>query len=158
MENAAFVASTAIGNIIPNPLAPLASIAEAAGDTVVLTANQVRMLFRLAAANAKPVGYRELMPQIGSIIAAAFGWRALARELVGNIPLGGGLVAKSAVSYAGTWTIGEGMALYLTTGRKITKKEAQERFQDVMGEARQVAAQIVNSLSQKVRMLTKPAA
>jgi uncharacterized protein (DUF697 family) len=151
-ENAVFVASTAIGDVIPTPLTPLISVAEAAGDIVVLTANQVRMLFRLAAANGKAVGYRELMPQIGSIVAAAFGWRALARELVGKIPFGGGMAAKAAVSYAGTWTVGEGVMVYFTTGRKLTGKEVRERFNAAMAEAREVGAGIANKLLKREKV------
>jgi uncharacterized protein (DUF697 family) len=112
------------------------------------------MLFRLAGANGKPVGFKELLPQMGSIIAAAFGWRALARELVSKIPFGGGLVAKSAVAYAGTWTVGEGIAVYFSTGRKMTKRESNERFEKVMGEARQVAVQLADSFKQRVKVLS----
>ena len=36
----------------------------------------------------------------------AFGWRALARELVGKIPMGGGLIPKAAIAYAGTRVVG----------------------------------------------------
>ena len=34
---------------------------------------------------------------------------ALARELVGHIPLGGGLIPKGAIAYAGTYLAGKGL-------------------------------------------------
>lgn len=150
LENAVFVASTSIGTVIPSPLAPFVSLAEAAGDLVVLTANQIRMLFRLAAINGKPVGYRELSPQITSILAAAFGWRALAREFVGLIPFGGGLVAKTAVAYAGTWAVGQGIMLYITTGQRMTREEMRATFERGLESARRTASAIVESLRGKV--------
>ena len=57
--------------------------------------NQIRMLFLLAALSDRTPGYREQRSEIASMIAGAFGWRALARELVGKIPFGGGLVPKA---------------------------------------------------------------
>ena len=127
-ENAVFVIATALGDVIPSPLSPLVGIAEAASDTVVLTANQIRMLFMLGAVYGIPVGYITQWREIGSIVGAAFGWRALARELVSKIPLGGGLVPKGAVAYAGTTVIGEGLIFYYTTGRKMTRQEMQDAF------------------------------
>ena len=89
VENALFVMSTSLGNIIPNPLQPLASVAESVGDMIVLTANQFRMVFRLAAAYDRKLGYKEQLPELTTVLGAAFGWRSIARELVGMIPLGG---------------------------------------------------------------------
>lgn len=156
VENAIFVASTAVGTIIPSPLSPLISVAEAAGDLVVLSANQVRMLFKLAAANARPVGYKELWPQVGSIIAAAFGWRAIARELVGLIPMGGGILAKATVAYAGTWTIGQGIIYYFATGRKMTGEEMRKLFENSLESARQAAAEVVENVKSKTKTLIRP--
>jgi len=52
------------------------------------------------------VGYRQQKSEIAGVIAGAFGWRAIARQLIGKIPFGGGLIAKAAVAYAGTRVVG----------------------------------------------------
>lgn len=150
IENAVFVASTSLGNVIPNPLQPLASVAEGLGDLVVLTANQLRMLFAIAAAYEKPVGYRKQAAEVGSIIAAAFGWRSMARELVGNIPLGGGVVPKAAIAFAGTWAIGDGIIYFYTTGKKLTKKELRERFAAAYEKGKAVTERIVEGVKESV--------
>ena len=93
-ENALFALATAVPDIIPFISLPWA-MGEFASDTAFLTANQIRMAFLLAAANDRDIGYHEQRGEIASIILGAFGWRALARELVGKIPWGGGLGAKS---------------------------------------------------------------
>jgi len=139
IENAAFVASTAIGNIIPNPLQPLTSVAESLGDLVVLTANQLRMLFVISAIFGRDVGYRKQAPEALSVIAAAFGWRALARELVAKIPFGGGVVPKAAIAFAATWATGDGIAHYYRTGERYTKEQLKQRFDEVYGLARRKA-------------------
>lgn len=146
-ENAIFVIATALGDVLPSPLLPLIGIVEAASDTVVLTANQVRMLFMLGAVHGIRIGYSTQWREIGSIIGAAFGWRSLARNLVSKIPLGGGLIPKGAVAYAGTTVIGEGLIFYYTTGRKMTRQEMQDAFKTAYSEA--VAS--VRSLVESVR-------
>jgi len=128
IENSVFVASTSLGNIIPNPLQPLTSIAEALGDLIVLTANQLRMLFRLAAANGRDLGFKEQTPEVLSVVGAAFGWRSIARELVAQLPAGLGVVPKAAIAFAGTWAIGDGINYYYTTGHRLTKEELKTRF------------------------------
>src|SRR5947209_8632754 len=87
-ENALFSLATALPDVIPFLSLPWA-IGEFASDTAVLTANQIRMAFLLAAASDRPIGYREQKGEIASVLLGAFGWRALARELVGHIPFGG---------------------------------------------------------------------
>src|SRR5206468_5605103 len=68
-----------------------------------------RMAFQIAAACGKEVGFAHQRAAVVTIAAGAFGWRALARELVGHIPLGGGLIPKGAIAYAGTYLAGKGL-------------------------------------------------
>lgn len=143
VENAIFVTSTSLGNIIPNPLQPLTALAEAMGDIVVLTANQIRMLYRLAAAYGKDVSLKEQAPEALSIIGTAFGWRAISRELVGNIPFGGGIIPKATIAYAGTWAIGDGLSYFFNTGVKLTKDQVKERFNTAMEKSKKAAEDIV---------------
>src|SRR4029079_11846069 len=110
-ENALFSIATAVPSVMPLLSAPWA-VGEFASDTAVLTANQIRMAFMLAAASDRTVGYRERRAEIASLFAGAFGWRAIARELVGKIPFGGGLIPKAAVSFAGTYGGGFSAAGY----------------------------------------------
>ncbi len=148
IENAAFVASTSLGNVIPNPLQPLTSLAESVGDLVVLTANQIRMLFRLAAVYDQKLGFREQSPEALSILGAALGWRSIARELVSKIPLGGGAVPKAAIAFAGTWAIGDGIAYYYATGRRLTKEELRERFDAAYEKGKAAAEAVVSTVKQ----------
>jgi len=108
-ENALFAVATALPDVVPSLIELPWALGEFASDTVFLTANQVRMAFLIAAAAGREVGFAHQKAAIGSIVAAAFGWRALARELVGKIPLGGGLIPKGAIAYAGTFAVGKGL-------------------------------------------------
>lgn len=148
MENAVFVVSTSLGNVIPNPLQPLAAIAASAGDLVVLTANQLRMLFKLAAAHNLPLGIKPLLPEIGTIIGAAFGWRSIARELVGQIPMGGGIIPKAGIAYAGTKAIGDGISYYYTTGRHMSRDEIKLRFDAALSQGKDSLDAIIGKLKE----------
>jgi hypothetical protein len=106
--------------------------------------NQVRMAFLLAAASDRDIGYAEQKGQIGSIIAAAFGWRALARQLVGKIPAGGGLVSKGLVSFAGTYAVGKSLDRFFRFGQELTRDERKEYYDHAYDRGRSAVQEIVD--------------
>jgi hypothetical protein len=108
-ENALFAIASALPNVVPSMIEIPWVFGEFASDTAFLTVNQVRMAFQIAAACGKEVGLGKQKAAMLTIGGGAFGWRALARELVGHIPLGGGLIPKGAIAYAGTYLVGKGL-------------------------------------------------
>jgi hypothetical protein len=142
-ENAVFTVATAVPNIIPTVAMIPWAAGEFASDAAFLTMNQVRMAFLIAAASDGEVGYADQKGQIGSIVAAAFGWRALARELVGKIPLGGGLVSKGLVSFAGTYVVGKSLERYFRIGRRLTRKERRQFYTEAFEKGRSAVEKIV---------------
>lgn len=140
-ENALFAVATAVPDIVPLLSLPWA-LGEFASDTAFITANQFRMAFFLAGASDRPIGYREQKGEIASLIMGAFGWRAMARELVGHIPLGGGLIPKAAIAYAGTRVVGMSMERYYRIGYGYTRDERRAAY----GEAFERGKTVVNAL------------
>ncbi|HEV2687149.1 MAG TPA: hypothetical protein VGV35_01305 [Bryobacteraceae bacterium] len=147
-ENALFALATAIPDIVPLLSLPWA-IGEFASDTAILTANQIRMAFLLAAANDREVGYREQKGEVVSIMLGAFGWRALARELVGKIPMGGGLIPKAAIAYAGTRVAGMSLERYYRIGAQYTREERRLAYEDAFERGKKLAASLVNGFKNK---------
>ena len=145
-ENALFSLATALPDIVPNLLSLPWAIGEFASDTAFLTGNQIRMTFLIAAASDHDVGYREQKGQIGSIVAGAFGFRALARELIGKIPFGGGLLPKAAVAYAGTYVIGRSMEKFYSIGYEFTKQERKSTFEEALERGKEIAANLLETL------------
>jgi uncharacterized protein (DUF697 family) len=127
-ENALFAVAAALPNVVPSLIELPWAFGEFASDTIFLTANQVRMAFLIAAASGHEIGFTHQKAAIGTIIAAAFGWRALARELAGKIPLGGGLIPKGAIAYAGTFAVGK--ALVRAYANQPFTKEQQRAVYD----------------------------
>jgi uncharacterized protein (DUF697 family) len=146
LENATFSLATALPNIAPI-LGLGWAVGEFASDAVILTMNQLRLAFLLGAANDRGVGYAEQRAEVASIVAGAFGWRAVARELVGKIPLGGGLLPKAAIAYAGTYVVGRGLERYYRFGYKYTRTERRAAYEEAFEKGKQIAG----GLLEKVR-------
>ena len=138
-ENALFSLATALPNIVPNLIELPWAIGEFASDTAFLTMNQIRMAFLIAAASDSEIGYREQKAEIASIVTGAFGFRAVARELVGKIPFGGGLIPKAAVSFAGSYVVGLSLERYHRVGYGLTREERRYEYDQALRHGRTVA-------------------
>jgi uncharacterized protein (DUF697 family) len=79
-------------------------------DFPVLTLNQIRLVLRLAAAHGIEIDQKRL-PDVLATVAAGFGFRAFARQVLGAIPFGGWAV-KGGIAYAGTRALGEAALRY----------------------------------------------
>jgi hypothetical protein len=142
-ENALFALVTALPDVVPNIIELPWAVGEFASDTAVLTMNQVRMAFLIAAASDRDVGYREQRAQIAGIVGGAFGWRALARELVGKIPFGGGLIPKAAIAYAGTYTVGVGLERLYRIGYGLAREERRRIYEEALERGKAIVSAVV---------------
>ena len=145
-ENALFTVFTAMPNIIPSIFEIPWALGEYATDSAFLTVNQIRMTFLIGAASGRPVGLGEQKAAILGIVGSAFGWRALARELVGKIPLGGGLLPKAAIAWAGTFVVGRGVEQVYLTGDRIRRNEHKELYERALTRGKEVAASILSTV------------
>jgi uncharacterized protein (DUF697 family) len=145
-ENAMFAVATALPNLVPSLGEIPWAFGEFASDTAFLTANQVRMAFLIAAACGKEVGYSQRAGEILSIAAGAFGWRALARELAGKIPFGGGIIPKGAIAYAGTFAIGKGLEHYHHAGTPFTRAQHKKVYQAALERGKAIAEAVRGKL------------
>jgi uncharacterized protein (DUF697 family) len=88
-------------------------------DVLVLTKNQVLLLFKLAGLYGRDVQLgRELLIEIMPVVGGAFLWRSTARALVGLLPSMLGLVPKTLVAYTGTYVVGHTARYYYRFGRR----------------------------------------
>ncbi len=91
-------------------------------DMPVLTLNQIRMIFRIAAAYGEEID-RDRALEILAVIGAGFGFRAVAREAMAFVP-GVGWAIKGGVAYAGTRALGKAAVAYFEAGGQGKLKEA----------------------------------
>lgn len=143
-ENTLFSITTALPDVIPNVIELPWAVAEFASDTAFLTMNQVRMAFLIAGASDREVGYLQQKSEVATVIGSAFGWRALARQLVGKIPFGGGLLAKAAIAYAGTKVLGLSLDRFYSIGFTYTREERDRLYMDAFRQGKKVAIKMVS--------------
>ncbi len=111
--------------------------------------NQIRMAFLIAGASDGDIGYREQKAEIASIITGAFGWRTLARELVGKIPFGGGIIPKGAIAWAGTYVVGVSLDRYHRLGYGLARAERREAYQAALERGKAVVEAMVASIKRQ---------
>jgi uncharacterized protein (DUF697 family) len=80
----------------------------------VLTMLQARLVMELAAIHDREIG-KERAAELGAVIAAGFGWRAIGRGAVMLVP-GPAFALRGGVAYAGTRAIGEAAARWMSEG------------------------------------------
>ncbi len=88
-------------------------------DMPVLTVNQIRLVLRIADSYGFEVD-RERIPELLAVLGSGFGFRALAREALGAIPVAGWAL-KGAVAYAGTRALGEAAMRYFERRAPVTR-------------------------------------
>ena len=96
-------------------------------DLPVLLLNQIRMVFRIAAAHGESID-RERVFELLPVIAAGFGFRAVARSVVGVVPVVG-WAAQGALAFAATRALGEAAIVYFEAG-------GAKRLEDVLRSVR----------------------
>jgi hypothetical protein len=141
LENAMFAVTTALPDIVPSLIELPWAFGEFASDTVFITGNQIRMAFVIAAVCGRPVGFNQQRSAVLSIVAGAFGWRALARELAGKIPLGAGLIPKGAIAYAGTFLVGKGLEYLYRGSQQLTSSEQRAIYEAALHRGRTTIAE-----------------
>jgi uncharacterized protein (DUF697 family) len=143
MANAQFALLTGITAALPITaiLLPVSSLS----DIVILTKNQAMMTLRLAAAYGLPVDYlsrsKEALPLLGN----ALGWRALARQIVGAVPVAG-VPLRAMIAYAGTVTVGKAVTTYYESGESLTSQQARQLYREAYEESREKVRALANAL------------
>jgi uncharacterized protein (DUF697 family) len=88
-------------------------------DVLVLTKNQVLLLFKLAGLYGRDLELgRKLLIEILPVVGGAFLWRTTARALVGLLPPILGLLPKTLVAYTGTYVVGQIARYYYHHGHR----------------------------------------
>ena len=88
-------------------------------DLPVLTANQIRLVLRIADAYGFEIDANRL-PEVLSVIGSAVGFRSLTRRTVGHIPVVGWVV-RGGVAYVGTRALGEAAMRYFERRAPVTR-------------------------------------
>lgn len=138
-ETAKANAQFALVSNVPAVVPIFGSLAAAGADFLVLTKNQVLMIFKLAAIHGRDLHdqwgiVQELVPVIG----AGLFWRTIAREAASFVPLAAGTIPKVVIAYAGTLSAGRGAELYYRTNRKPSREKMHAYYRQALDVARKL--------------------
>ena len=75
-------------------------------ETLAITAEQLRLVLYIGALYGRPIDFFDRINELWCVVGGGWGWRTLARQIVGYIP-GVGAVAKAGIAWAGTFAVGE---------------------------------------------------
>ncbi|MBA2692050.1 MAG: DUF697 domain-containing protein [Rubrobacter sp.] len=104
-------------------------------DMPAMTANQGRMVLLIAAAYGEELSFQRARELLG-VLAAGLGLRALSRQVVKLVPVGG-WAASAAIGYAGTLAMGQATMLYFERGhQKVGAGEMEDIKERASREAR----------------------
>ncbi len=120
-----------------------------AGDTIAITALQMNLLLRIAAAYGKKRELARIIELI-PVVGGGYAWRTLAREASGFIPVAG-IPIKAAIAYAGTLVVGRAASYYYETGLTMSPKAAAALYREAADSAKEFARQLIARATRKTR-------
>jgi uncharacterized protein (DUF697 family) len=112
-----------------------------AGDMVAITGIQMMLLLHIEAAYGRDPDVQRMW-QLLPVVGGGFGWRTLARELSGFIPVAG-IAIKGAIAYAGTIVVGESVTFFLEHGHHMTRAQASKIYERTKNDALAFAREII---------------
>jgi uncharacterized protein (DUF697 family) len=98
-------------------------------DMPAMTANQIRMVLKIAAAYGEQVGLDRAV-EILSVVGTAFAFRAIARQALDFVP-GFGWALKGAFGFSATIALGEAAVAYFEAGAPLQVSHMQRISQQL---------------------------
>lgn len=146
-SNATYALSTGLAEIVPIFDIPL-NVA----DMVVLTKAQAFLVYKLGLELGLSTRWQDYVAEFGGVLGGGFVWRQVARSLIGFIPAWG-IIPKVAVSYAGTYVVGNVVLQWYLTGRHVTSEQMRELYRQAFEVGKNLAANLVNKVPRPRPML-----
>lgn len=115
-----------------------------AGDMVAITGIQVMLMLHIEAVYGRDPDLQRTW-QLLPVIGGGFGWRTLARELVGFVPVAG-IAIKGAIAYAGTIVVGEGVTFLHEHGHTMTTGQAAALYEHTKNDALRLTRELIGRL------------
>lgn len=140
-------ASYALASALPEQV-PLLGVPFAVADMLVLTKNQILLVYRLGLALGAPPELRERFRELMPIFGGAYLWRQMARSLVGLIPVWG-IAPKVAIAYAGTYVTGTAAWRWFADGELLSQARLQQISREALAVGRARARDLISAARQQ---------
>lgn len=143
-QNAAWALLTGLPNSLPGPHHILTTPFEGISDFAVLTLNQIKLMFELVGLSGYRVSPLYHIVEFATIVGLGKLAESAATNIIGKVAGRTGILAKGAIAYAFTWTIGETIFFYHSTGHRIDNETFIARFRHHHGRGKKVAAAMIH--------------
>ena len=140
LSNAAYSLSTGLAATVA-----IFDLAVVVADTVVLTKNQAFLAYKLGLALGYSTRWQDYIVEFGGVIGNGLFWRQIAHTLVGLIPVWG-IVPKTAISYAGTYVVGNVVLQWYLTGRHVSGRQMKQLYSQAFERGKGLARGLINKL------------
>ncbi|MFN8591378.1 MAG: hypothetical protein U0031_07930 [Thermomicrobiales bacterium] len=138
-ETAAANAQFSLVSNIPALIPVIGNIAAAGADFIVLTKNQVMMLYKLAAIYGRDMrDQRRILQEVLPVVGAGLVWRTVAREAAALMPFAAGTVPKIVIAYVGTVAVGRAAEFYYRTGLRPSRAQMEQYYRQALAKLRQL--------------------
>jgi uncharacterized protein (DUF697 family) len=135
---------------IPTLLPVIGNLAAAGADFIVLTKNQVMMLYKLAAIHGRDLNdRRSILQEVLPVVGAGLVWRTVAREAATMMPFASGAVPKLAIAYGGTMAVGRAADFYYRTGMKPSSMQLEQFGAEALERVRNLDLPLVRKVLPK---------
>ncbi len=135
---------------IPTLLPVIGNIAAAGADFIILTKNQVMMLYKLAAIHGRDMNdQRSILQEVLPVVGAGLVWRTVAREAATMMPFASGAVPKLAIAYGGTMAVGRAADFYYRTGMKPSRMQLEQFGAEALERVRNLDLPVVRKVLPK---------
>lgn len=121
---------------------PLADVPLNMADVVVLTKNQALMGYKIALAMGLSSQFKQIMPQLATVVGSGFLLRQAARGLIGLVP-GLGLIPKVGVAFAGTYATGEVVHRWCAYGERVNSLALRGLYNAAIERGRAIARSLL---------------
>jgi uncharacterized protein (DUF697 family) len=142
VQNMAIALASSLPSSIP-VVGIIASAIAVTGETIFLTANQIKLCLKIAGLYGFEVDLLERLKELWPVLGGAFTWRSLARSGVGLVPVAGPII-KAALAYAGTYVTGEAAQWFYARGIRMSAEDQKAIFLKAKDEALAKAQDLLN--------------
>ena len=147
-QNTAWTVITSVPNTVPGPHQLVSIPFEGISDCIILSLNEMKMLFELVGLSGYTVvPYRQL-PEIGVLIGMALLAQSTATSIIGKLPTRAGMVAKGALAYAFTYAIGEAIFAHVSYQQRVNGCFFRDSIREHYAEGVKIVNNIVNHKSE----------
>jgi uncharacterized protein (DUF697 family) len=135
--NAQFALVANVPSIVP----VFGSLLSVGADVMVLTKNQLMMVYKIAAIHGKDLNNQvAIMKELTPVIGAGFFWRTAAREAASFLPFAAGTIPKVVIAFSGTVAAGWAADYYYRKGRKPSYELLRRKIREASDAALRLPA------------------